>query len=348
MRLESFEGGRAVIDARGEQRRARAAVRRGLQRRQHRGRLAAAPRSASSRRARSRSRFSSLRGEVVELAGGVTVVNDCYNANPMSMRAALDHLAASPAGAADRGARRHGRAGRRRGRASTARSAHLARRARASTCWSRSASWRCPYAEAFGGDLHQVGDAEEAGALLEEIARPATACCEGLALGRPGEGRSALAMLGEILIARHGLAAHLHLPRARSSSTFLREREFGQHIREEGPEGHHEKAGTPTMGGLLILLVDRGAVPDPQRVPRGQPGRARHRARVRRARLRRRLDEDRPAPLARPVRPAQADRAGRDRDRAVARRHRVRRTCRRSCASARSTRRSTSACSTRC
>ncbi len=42
-------------------------------------------------------RFSSLRGEVVELAGGVTVVNDCYNANPMSMRAALDHLAQSPA-----------------------------------------------------------------------------------------------------------------------------------------------------------------------------------------------------------------------------------------------------------
>jgi len=41
--------------------------------------------------------FSSLRGEVVELAGGVTVVNDCYNANPMSMRAALKHLAESPA-----------------------------------------------------------------------------------------------------------------------------------------------------------------------------------------------------------------------------------------------------------
>jgi UDP-N-acetylmuramoyl-tripeptide--D-alanyl-D-alanine ligase len=41
--------------------------------------------------------FSSMRGDVVELAGGVTVVNDCYNANPMSMRAALDHLAATPA-----------------------------------------------------------------------------------------------------------------------------------------------------------------------------------------------------------------------------------------------------------
>src|SRR5688572_9856753 len=35
----------------------------------------------------------------------------------------------------------------------------------------------------------------------------------------------------------------------------LREREFGQFIREEGPEGHHEKAGTPTMGGIIILLA---------------------------------------------------------------------------------------------
>src|ERR687883_1363094 len=36
---------------------------------------------------------------------------------------------------------------------------------------------------------------------------------------------------------------------------FLREREFGQHIREDGPEGHHEKAGTPTMGGIIIFLA---------------------------------------------------------------------------------------------
>jgi phospho-N-acetylmuramoyl-pentapeptide-transferase len=34
---------------------------------------------------------------------------------------------------------------------------------------------------------------------------------------------------------------------------FLREREFGQHIREEGPARHRLKAGTPTMGGVLIL-----------------------------------------------------------------------------------------------
>jgi phospho-N-acetylmuramoyl-pentapeptide-transferase len=36
---------------------------------------------------------------------------------------------------------------------------------------------------------------------------------------------------------------------------FLRVREFGQHIREEGPEGHHSKAGTPTMGGIIIFLA---------------------------------------------------------------------------------------------
>jgi UDP-N-acetylmuramoyl-tripeptide--D-alanyl-D-alanine ligase len=36
--------------------------------------------------------FSRLRGELIELAGGIVLVNDCYNANPLSMRAALDHL----------------------------------------------------------------------------------------------------------------------------------------------------------------------------------------------------------------------------------------------------------------
>ncbi len=36
---------------------------------------------------------------------------------------------------------------------------------------------------------------------------------------------------------------------------FLRRNEFGQHIREEGPEAHGGKQGTPTMGGLLILVV---------------------------------------------------------------------------------------------
>src|SRR3954471_11762420 len=36
---------------------------------------------------------------------------------------------------------------------------------------------------------------------------------------------------------------------------FLREREFGQNIREEGPQEHHAKAGTPTMGGIIIFTA---------------------------------------------------------------------------------------------
>ena len=34
----------------------------------------------------------------------------------------------------------------------------------------------------------------------------------------------------------------------------LRRLQIGQHIREEGPQAHKTKAGTPTMGGVLILI----------------------------------------------------------------------------------------------
>jgi UDP-N-acetylmuramoyl-tripeptide--D-alanyl-D-alanine ligase len=37
--------------------------------------------------------FSRLRGELIELPDGIVLVNDCYNANPVSMSAALEHLA---------------------------------------------------------------------------------------------------------------------------------------------------------------------------------------------------------------------------------------------------------------
>ena len=36
---------------------------------------------------------------------------------------------------------------------------------------------------------------------------------------------------------------------------WLRLNEFGQNIREEGPEGHKTKEGTPTMGGVLIWFA---------------------------------------------------------------------------------------------
>jgi UDP-N-acetylmuramoyl-tripeptide--D-alanyl-D-alanine ligase len=43
-------------------------------------------------------RFSALRGERHQLGEGIVLIDDCYNANPMSMRAALDELAATAAG----------------------------------------------------------------------------------------------------------------------------------------------------------------------------------------------------------------------------------------------------------
>src|ERR671914_77583 len=60
--------------------------------------------------------------------------------------------------------------------------------------------------------------------------------------------------MGEILIA--GIASLLLcIFLGPKFIRFLREKEFGQHIREEGPEGHHGKAGTPTMGGLVIFAA---------------------------------------------------------------------------------------------
>ena len=40
--------------------------------------------------------FSRFRGERLELGDGIVLVNDCYNANPVSMRAALEHLGSLP------------------------------------------------------------------------------------------------------------------------------------------------------------------------------------------------------------------------------------------------------------
>ncbi|HUX03625.1 MAG TPA: phospho-N-acetylmuramoyl-pentapeptide-transferase [Acidimicrobiales bacterium] len=36
---------------------------------------------------------------------------------------------------------------------------------------------------------------------------------------------------------------------------FLRKRSLGQRIREEGPSTHHAKAGTPTLGGVVIVFA---------------------------------------------------------------------------------------------
>ena len=43
-------------------------------------------------------------------------------------------------------------------------------------------------------------------------------------------------------------------------SPFMKQKQFGQYIREEGPKEHLSKAGTPTMGGIAFILGTTAAV----------------------------------------------------------------------------------------
>src|SRR3954469_7119554 len=116
-------------------------------------------------------RFSSLRGEVVELEGEVTVVNDCYNANPMSMRAALDNLAQAPA------QRRIAVLG---WMAELGPDAERFHREIGEHARELGIDLLIPvgddsarfYGEAFGGEVEAAATPEDAGALLERLGRP--------------------------------------------------------------------------------------------------------------------------------------------------------------------------------
>ena len=114
--------------------------------------------------------FSSLRGQEVELAGGVTVVNDCYNANPMSMRAALEHLAAAPA------ERRIAVLGEMAELGEGAGDFHREIGAEADRLGIdvliTVGEGALAYTGAFGQESYAVASPEEAGALLEELAHP--------------------------------------------------------------------------------------------------------------------------------------------------------------------------------
>jgi UDP-N-acetylmuramoyl-tripeptide--D-alanyl-D-alanine ligase len=170
VRLVSFEDGLARIDARGEE----VALELSYSEPHNVLNTLAAVASATALgvipEGRVEVAFSSLRGEVVDLGGGVTVVNDCYNANPMSMRAALDHLAQS---AAERriailgamaelggdGERFHREIGRRADELGLDVLVTVGEEA-------------LPFAAEFDGEKHSVASPEEARAILEELALP--------------------------------------------------------------------------------------------------------------------------------------------------------------------------------
>ena len=98
---------------------------------------------------------------------------------------------------------------------------------------------------------------------------------------------------------------------------FLRRKELGQQIREEGPAGHVTKQGTPTPGGLLILLAASLAFFSLSKYELTGTDGALRDARLRRDRLPRRLHQVHAQALARALRAveAAAARRGRGRDR---------------------------------
>ena len=170
VRLRSFERGRAEIDALGERLSLELAYDQPYNLVNTLAAVAVALALGVRPEGRVEPRFSKLRGEIVELDEGVTVINDCYNANPMSMRAALEHLAAAGegrriavlGGMAELGAdaaRYHREVGRR--------ADELAIDVLITV-----GELALPIGEGFGGETYSVADPEEAGALLHEVAEP--------------------------------------------------------------------------------------------------------------------------------------------------------------------------------
>jgi UDP-N-acetylmuramoyl-tripeptide--D-alanyl-D-alanine ligase len=119
-------------------------------------------------------RFSGLRGEELQLADGVLVVNDCYNANPVSMRAAIDDLAAR---ADRRGARRMvGVLGDMRELGAEAARFHREVGALAAdagvSLMVAVGEHASDYALGFGGQTHETADADEAARLVPSLIEP--------------------------------------------------------------------------------------------------------------------------------------------------------------------------------
>ena len=88
---------------------------------------------------------------------------------------------------------------------------------------------------------------------------PATRCSSrrrAASASRPSPRRCARrpAVMGEVLIARHGVAAHLHLPVAEVHRVPARARVRPAHPRG-GARGPPRQGGTPTMGGIIIFAA---------------------------------------------------------------------------------------------
>jgi UDP-N-acetylmuramoyl-tripeptide--D-alanyl-D-alanine ligase len=118
--------------------------------------------------------ISAGRGRRMTLPSGITIIDDCYNANPMSMRAALDDLAATAVPA--EGARRVAVLGDMLELGPEDRDYHVQIGARAAEVEVDLLVTVGPLAaamsQAFDGEVQSVADAAEAAALLPELVAP--------------------------------------------------------------------------------------------------------------------------------------------------------------------------------
>jgi hypothetical protein len=208
---------------------------------------------------------SPWRMEVTRPADGVTVVNDAYNANPDSTRAALDTVArmvdvrrttvpdaklfvvlGDMLELGEDTAYQHTSIGRY--AAESGAVLVLAVGAEAQHVVSG--------AVAGGADALRLTDKSEALASAQRTASRRCRSRQGLAWRRPGDRRcrSTGSTMLSILTAG-AIALAITLFGTRFLIQFLSRRGYGQFIRDDGPTEHHTKRGTPTMGGVIIIVA---------------------------------------------------------------------------------------------
>ena len=202
--------------------------------------------------------FSDLRGAVTELPGGGLLLNDAYNANPLAMNAAVDHLVAIAAGRPTLAVSATCTSWAPAPRPSTATWASTA--PRKACAWWPWASWPAPTSRAppasagsppsrtawrrcrsSSSPARPCSSKRRAACAWSAWPPPWKPCCRSARMLR-AMGASVVAMVLMLLIGPMFIR-------------WLRLNEFGQNIRADGPAGHKTKEGTPTMGGVLIWFA---------------------------------------------------------------------------------------------